>query len=482
MHRGDDEAGEDLLEVDYQPVITPEDAALLESMLDFYDRFAETNATNLKLRIEAARAHRRVGDIHQRLGQFPEAETAYRRARELYERLTKESPEERAIQLALASVHNELGVVLKMMQRRNEAQRSHRRSLDILRDLHDRDPESAKVSLELVRTYNLMGYAIWKYRRRSPDDDVRLITQAEDSHRKALALVERLIDSDPMNPEYRLTLARSYRGLAPVLSRWDAEGAAEVTLNAIDILEGLVAERPTVPLYRYELVVTLSSRDTTRWGEAGLEVGRRRFQRAIELADELAREFPTVPEYASRYAYTCHKFGEVLSEQGCEEEAECLWRQAIDLRRRHIERFPEVSQFQIYRASTARNLADLLRQRGDLEESSRVLEESLAALIKLEASSQEPVFGLRSKLAENYFSLSRVLRMQGRIEQSESAWSKACTYNRLAFWKRTPYTRRKPGFGRRDHGHGGNDRRDTRRRPPSDGSTASESNDDPQSN
>lgn len=415
---GDEESGDNPMESDYQVVVTPEDAALLESMLSFYDRFAEANSANLKLQFEAARAHRRVGDIHQRLGQFQEAETAYRRSLDLYEQLEQEGPQKPPARLAKASLLNELGVVQKMMGRRDEAQQSHRDSLAILQEQHRLHPESAEVSLEMVRTYNLLGYAIWVHRRRYSDDDVPLVTQAEDNHRKALELLERLMEADPSNPEYRLTLARSYRDLAPVLSHWDTAGAVEVAGNAIEILEALVAEYPTVPLYRYELVLTLSSRDSRRWGEAGFEEGRRRFERAIELAEELSQEFASVPEYASRYAYTCHKFSEVLREAGHDDEAECMLRQAIDLRRGQVYRFPDVPQFQGYLAYSLGKLADLVKQRGDLEEARLLLEES----IELRRAQVErlPEGGrFHESLANAVGQLADVARRRGEPEEAQ---------------------------------------------------------------
>jgi eukaryotic-like serine/threonine-protein kinase len=66
-----------------------EDAALLQSILKFYDQFAEQNATNAKLQREAAHASRRVGDIQRRLGRNNKAEEAYRRAAALLERLVE---------------------------------------------------------------------------------------------------------------------------------------------------------------------------------------------------------------------------------------------------------------------------------------------------------------------------------------------------------------------------------------------------------
>ena len=43
--------------------VTDKDAVLLESMLKFYDQFAQQNQADVKLQKETARAHRRVGDI-----------------------------------------------------------------------------------------------------------------------------------------------------------------------------------------------------------------------------------------------------------------------------------------------------------------------------------------------------------------------------------------------------------------------------------
>ena len=77
----------------WQNVVTGKDAVLLESMLKFYDQFAEQNQADVQLQKETARAYRRVGDIHRRLGQYDKAETAYRRALAAYHALAKASPD-----------------------------------------------------------------------------------------------------------------------------------------------------------------------------------------------------------------------------------------------------------------------------------------------------------------------------------------------------------------------------------------------------
>ena len=60
--------GDEEQTVSAQPVLAPEHATFLQDILDFYDRLAKHSGGNVTLREEAAKANRRIGDIHQRLG------------------------------------------------------------------------------------------------------------------------------------------------------------------------------------------------------------------------------------------------------------------------------------------------------------------------------------------------------------------------------------------------------------------------------
>jgi serine/threonine protein kinase len=70
------------------------DATLLQTVLKFYDRFAQENATDPKLKIDAADAYCRVADAQNRLGRPDQAAIAYARAAELCEQLRKELPDD----------------------------------------------------------------------------------------------------------------------------------------------------------------------------------------------------------------------------------------------------------------------------------------------------------------------------------------------------------------------------------------------------
>lgn len=80
------------------------DAALLQTVLRFYDRFAEMNAADPKLQLVAAEAYNRVAELHNRLGRTEQAAEAFGRAAQLCETLRKDSPQDPRPTALLADV------------------------------------------------------------------------------------------------------------------------------------------------------------------------------------------------------------------------------------------------------------------------------------------------------------------------------------------------------------------------------------------
>jgi tRNA A-37 threonylcarbamoyl transferase component Bud32/tetratricopeptide (TPR) repeat protein len=74
-----------------RPELTEREVAVLESVLDFYDKFAERNETNSRLQGEAARAYRKVAALYRLMGRDPEAEAANARALERFQSLVDRS-------------------------------------------------------------------------------------------------------------------------------------------------------------------------------------------------------------------------------------------------------------------------------------------------------------------------------------------------------------------------------------------------------
>src|SRR5690606_29958733 len=69
---GDSEDESGLEVASMSPVLPPQTAAMLEEMLVSFERIATIRGTDERYLEETARANRKVGDLHLRLGQYEE--------------------------------------------------------------------------------------------------------------------------------------------------------------------------------------------------------------------------------------------------------------------------------------------------------------------------------------------------------------------------------------------------------------------------
>jgi serine/threonine protein kinase len=69
-----------------------QDASVLQSVLSFYDKFAQQNSTSRSLQLEAGKSYRRVGEIYTRLGRATDADAAHRRSVAIFNQLLLMDP------------------------------------------------------------------------------------------------------------------------------------------------------------------------------------------------------------------------------------------------------------------------------------------------------------------------------------------------------------------------------------------------------
>ena len=132
------EANIDTGEVNLTPVsLTPADAELLQGLLVFFDEFSRQNGNDV--RAQTAEAHRRIGEIRQRLGQLEESEEAFLQAIAIYTELGAAKPDEEGnanrdenIVITTSQVWNELAGLQFTAGRIPESVASYQRSIDLL--------------------------------------------------------------------------------------------------------------------------------------------------------------------------------------------------------------------------------------------------------------------------------------------------------------------------------------------------------------
>ena len=322
--------------------ITKEDAAFLNKLLTFYEKFVSLNANNERLKSESAKAFRRVGNIHQLVGELKPAVEAYEKSVELYQSIWESAQKQNPSAHLENKVH-----LLTLVQTRNEFSTASRKSrlprtadlnretLQLLEDspLSKTDPDTR---LEVARTLTLMGFDLARivsvanqqgggrnpmspprrmgdfFRggrmpgagefgnrgggRPSPDgsrplsrNDRRNVQYME----RAIGIIDDLIEASPHNEEYLAVRATCYCTTAVVrMQTGQTEEGISLRDKAITEFESLVTEIPTNAEYRYLLAIALTI------GSSAPELeDAQLLERSDSIVDSLIDQFPNLLDY-----------------------------------------------------------------------------------------------------------------------------------------------------------------------------------------
>ncbi|MGA2066329.1 MAG: protein kinase [Thermoguttaceae bacterium] len=504
---------EDPITVPVQPVLSKEAAALLEHMLKFYDRLADQAGDDARLRRKVAEANRRVGDIRQRLGHYEQSKTAYLRAIGLYARLAESSPKDTDLPAEIARIHNELGNVCYALSDAEAGRKSHLDALATLRAASAESSASPGGRYELARTYYFLGKRaggppgppppgpdgpreprggppgfVFDPRgpRHGPIAPFPLMPAQEGEERldKALALWQRLVDEDspwpppgpgvpherqpqpprpqpdspqsfpggnheagegyrqeavdllerlvadhPTVPGYRHLLARCYRETPALRAGRDAGSEPDSLYKATQILENLVQDHPDVADYRYDLSETYAMlADRGPWRPEGPDGNAARrslamLEKALALSEQLVAEHPNIPEYAVSSVNIRLRLNHSLR-QSDPTRAEANLRKALDVQSTLARRFPENSAYKFWMAAIEESLGGLLQEHGRLPEARSALQDCIVSFKEV-LRNDAKAGHVRGILAKNYLSLADVLRRMGEDQAAEEATRQA---------------------------------------------------------
>lgn len=288
------------------PPVDADDLALLERMLDFYDRFAERNRDNVALRQQTARSYARVGAIQQRLGRAEEAVAAYERAAALLREVS--DPSQRS---DLAALLQELGQAQVRRGQPRLAAGCYAESLSLLgsvdasgsrndrrlaarahyllatatglregrADGGRRPPQSGRPADDRQGSRRPGGRDPRSESRRAGDPDpgaqrrqmnaqgFEELRQQSKSHLDAAQkILDELLAAAPDDAESQFLKARCLVVKARRSARSDGE--KDPAAEAVEILDALVAAHPENDSFRFELCEALMPRIRSRSGSA----------------------------------------------------------------------------------------------------------------------------------------------------------------------------------------------------------------------
>lgn len=403
--------------------LTPADAELLQTLLVFFDRFAEQNLANLDT--QTADAYRRVGDIQERLGQHDAARDAYQRALRIHEGIARATPQNAANLLALAGVHNAMGVLEKNTGDVRKARQAHAAALDCLDNVDEPGPA---LILEQARSLNLLGavglrddangmMGVMRKRRsgqrseeaakasgrRRPIRDEPSNEDMAACYSEALGLLRELCQVDPMNGRYRRELADCQRNrLFLALKESDTSEAERLLRALVGNREALTDDFPDVPQYQYALADALCLQLPGPRGVAPVSADQAR--RAVDIAARLSSAYPWITTHKALLATAHARLGSAQADTGRLGEAENSYRVAVEEFKSLTGRADSTEAYEMAYAKALHGLGDVLHEQGKLTESQDVLLRAVA-LIESHGRSHQPAYrGLLGRLKR---SLSR---------------------------------------------------------------------------
>jgi serine/threonine protein kinase len=283
---------------------TDEAVQTYRRLVDFYAKQSARDPQITDYRRDLAKAYAKQADFQRSAGQPREADDADRRALNIDEKLTAEFPEQRTdpentgqtlrfkTAMHLRDLGNEL---VGGGTRLEEAEDNHRKSLAMFEKLAADFPNESQYLEQVPHGQRILGWVVVSTGR--PAEAVELF-------RKAIVIFDRLSISSP-KPSDREVIADTYRHIGHALRDSGKQADAQKAYSqALAIQEKLVAEFPTSAAYRdalasihWEMGVILGTK--SQFAEAEIE-----FLAALSVWEKLVADFPDNASYRLHLAYT----------------------------------------------------------------------------------------------------------------------------------------------------------------------------------
>jgi tetratricopeptide (TPR) repeat protein len=445
-----------LVEVlDDVPRMEKDRRGLLEQALRIYQGFLQQYGDDRAVRLEAAAAARKAGDIYFEIGQHKSAERTYRQAvallqemadaeppdpavlRELgrsfcglakigidtgaagaekaareairlHERLTAGDSAEPGDWLDLVGDINELALTLRGPDEREAL----RRGIDLIGGLPPAVRSQPRARHLLATLHHNMGVSLALIGRKQ---------EAEDPLRRATQLREALVTEFPYSRKYRNRLADCLNSLSD--TRLDREDEAALRRKAVDLHLSLLADFPDIGVHQESFHPCKSNLLDLLWKQGRFEEGAAVQRRAVEVWQRLHDNDPGDIFYLHMLVSETDELGIWLERSGSLQEAADMYGRAVRFGRelaakargKNDERFRENYDAHLILAldTSYQKLGRVLRKLGRLPEAEDA-DRQAATLLEKGVGEHADSIQYRLQLAARLKKLAEVLREQGR--------------------------------------------------------------------
>jgi serine/threonine-protein kinase len=439
------------------PQMDPVRKQLLTKAADLHQKFLNGKADDPAVRLETARAHRRMGEIRLLLGQFPEAEQAFQSGRNLLTGADGPKTERFERDKELARVHFHLGELRERAGAYREAEEEHyAKGLEITDELLAVVPGDESVRLLAARGHVELGNLFSQANR---------FADAQTSYHRCLQHLDAIPRSET-DQTARSLRAIARNGLASLhLSTNRLADAEKDYLECVSLRRALAKESPSRRDFRRDLAGSLANLGKVYVAMQRFPEALDTYRQTLETQLQLVKDFPHAPVYRERLADYYNSLGVAhrtkaspigpwlprtlvlaswLSAAGPAnglsplallenplEEANQAYRRAADVQRELVAEFPHDRSYRYALALSCNNLGSVNLQRRDYRATEDSLLESITLFESL-ASEFPDEADYRNGLGMSFTTRAGVEQFQGRLSEAVVFHRKALEHHRAA--------------------------------------------------
>ncbi len=436
---------------------------LLKTADEDYERFAADRSDDPELKAATGRALLRLGDVRGLLEQWPEAESAYRRAESIFGELSADAKENLDLQLALAQSRSKLAFTAGMLGHNDEAERHYKTALTGLDAAQTQTPDASRLEFEKAaakvnfavfcnqssrfeQAVSLLGeaegeFAILVDHDSQPKhieglatarDTIGQVLQNLSRHQEAAAKLEdaildfhRLTLLDDNRPQYRERLAGCRINLANALRMLGQDDLVEDTYQAaISDYLALIKARPDVPRYRESVALTRADLALLLHRQGRNAEAKVAAMSALNEAVDLVNSNSSNVRYHEAQAFDSLILGAVLCDLDEYEWADTALTTAIRKFRELVDFDPDTARYKRSLANSLHSRARLLHKLEQHEEAMQIFVEAIAEFDNSLKQHPGDAFALDAQ-AQCHLHMGNLLRHMGESTEAAKCYTNA---------------------------------------------------------
>jgi eukaryotic-like serine/threonine-protein kinase len=294
---------------------------LLASAVPFYQDFARQREDDPDLEWNRGRALRGLSLLHWEMGEQESALNYFKQSRAVFEALATAHPQQWRYRQSLGAAYSDWGNLLRDTERWPEALDAYRQAFAIKQQLARDFPAELELQIDVGIQHGNLGVSLM---------DRGQFAESQDEFRLATQSLRAIVNGPAATLEARRTLALSHTNLGLLLYMTGSAEAEADLLDAVRILEPLVAENPQEPKDERILAAAYNHLGSHYRDSQQDAKSFDAYDKSLRLYSRLAERFPAAPSFVSEFGGTLNNLAMLRLNQNNLAEAKQLLQRAID--------------------------------------------------------------------------------------------------------------------------------------------------------